>query len=302
VTFSLNAVTIDLGTVGGWSEIDMRRLAGAMRRHSVVNYFVIAYAVSWAIWIPMALVGARVYQGSAWPTHVPGLFGPMAAAFAMWAVVGGRPGVKDLLRRMVRWRVAPRWYLVALSPLAFFGLAAVAMEVSGQGWPDLTELGRFSGLPVVAAPVMWLLLLGAGFAEETGWRGFAVPQLLRNRSLLTTALIVGVLWASWHVPSMFVIENYRELGVSFVPGFFIGIVAGSIFLAWLYRASGGSIFIVSLWHATFNLFSGTVAAHGLVAALVSTGVMAWAVVIVGLEVRRWLRSRRSISGLPTAAG
>jgi len=269
-------------------------LTGAMRRHSVVAYFVIAYLISWAIWIPMAALGARVYQGAAWPTHTPGLVGPIAAAFVMWAVVGGRPAIKELLRRMVRWRVAPRWYLVALSPLAFFAIAAVAMAASGQGWPDLAELGSFSGLPTVAAPVMWLLLLVAAYMEETGWRGFAVPQLLKSRSLLTTALIVGILWASWHLPSMLVIENYRELGAGFLPGFVIGIVAGSVFLAWLYRASGGSILIVSVWHATFNLFSGTAAAHGLVAAVVSTGVMLCAVVVVGLEVRAWMRSRRSL--------
>jgi len=272
-----------------------------MRRHSVASYVVIAYAISWAIWIPMAFAGIRVYQGSAWPTHIPGLVGPAAAAFVMWAVVGGRPGVKDLLRRMVLWRVAPRWYLVALSPLAFFAAAAVAMDVSGQGWPDIAQLGTFSGLPAVAAPVMWLLLLLAGYAEETGWRGFAVPQLLEKRSLLTTSLIVGVLWACWHVPSMFVIENYRELGINFVPGFFIGIVAGSVFLAWLYRAAGGSILIVSIWHASFNLVSGTAAAHGLVAAVVSTGVMAWATLIVVMEVRAWLRSRRSTERVRTAA-
>jgi membrane protease YdiL (CAAX protease family) len=279
----------------------MTRLIAAMRRHSVVSYFVIAYAISWAVWIPMGLAGMRAYQGSAWPNHIPGLFGPMVAAFVMWAIVGGRPEVKDLLRRMVLWRVAPRWYLAALSPLAFFAVAAVAMAVSGQGWPDLAELGKFSSLPVVAAPVMWVMLLVTGFAEETGWRGFAVPQLLKTRSLLATALVVGLLWALWHVPSLFVIENYRELGTSFLPAFFIGIVAGSIFLAWLYRASGGSILVVSVWHATYNLFAGTAAAHGLVAAIVSTAVMLWAVLIVIVEVRRWLKTRHTpIQLTPTA--
>ena len=93
---------------------------------------------------------------------------------------------------------------------------------SGQGWPEVAELGEFSSLPVVAAPPMWP-------PEEAGWRGFAVPELLKTKSLLPTALVVGVLWALWHVPSMFVIETYRELGFAFLPGFFLGIVSGSIF-------------------------------------------------------------------------
>ncbi len=273
------------------------------RRHTVISYFVIAYAFSWAIWIPMALSGARVYQGSAWPNHIPGLFGPMVAAFIMSALLAGRTGVVDLLRRMVRWQVDLKWYLAALSPLAFFALAAIAMVAMGQGWPNLNELGKFSSLPVLVAPVMWLVMLVINaYPEETGWRGFAVPELLKTRSLLSTALIIGVLWALWHVPSMFVIENYRQLGLAFLPGFFPGIVAGSIFLAWLYRASGGSVFIVAVWHATYNLFSGTAAAHGLVAAMVSTGVMAWAIWIVIVETRNWLRARRSPARLTPAAG
>jgi membrane protease YdiL (CAAX protease family) len=263
-----------------------------MRRHTVISYFLVAYAISWAVWIPMAVAGLRAYQGSAWPSHIPGLLGPLAAALLMTALIGGRDGLKDLLGRMVRWRVAQRWYLAALSPLGFFGIAAVAMVVSGHGSPDFAELCRFSSMPIVAAPVMWLLLLATGYAEETGWRGFAVPQLLKTRSLLTTGLIVGVLWALWHGPSMFVIENYRQLGLSFLPPFFFGTVAGSIFLAWLYRASGGSVFIVSVWHATYNLFAGTAAAHGLVAAIVSTGVMVWAVLIIVVELRKWNRQRK----------
>jgi len=278
----------------------MTKVFGAMRRHTVISFFVIAYAFSWAIWIPMALAGTRVHQGSAWPSHIPGMFGPLVAAFVMSAVVGRGAAVKDLLSRMARWRVAPLWYLVALSPLLFFALAAVAMAATGSGWPDLGELGMFASLPVVAAPVMWLLLLVAGFAEETGWRGFAVPEMLKTRSFLSTALVIGLLWAMWHIPSLFLIDSYRQMGIAMFPMLTISIVGGSIFLAWLYRATGGSVLMVAMWHGTYNLVSGTAAAHGLVAAVVTTGVMVWAVLIVVVEVRKWLRTRHASTPLVRA--
>ena len=279
-------------------------LLANLRRHSVVSYFVIAFAVSWAIWIPMALARVRVIQASAWPSQVPGLIGPIVAAFVMSAVVGGGAGVKDLVSRMGRWRVAGRWYLVALSPLAFFAIAAMAMAGSGRGWPPLGELGKFSGLPVVAAPLMWLMLLVLAFAEETGWRGFAVPEMLKTRSFLATALVIGLLWALWHVPSVFLIEQYQQMGIAIVPMFLFGMVSGSIFLTWLYRASGGSVLLVALWHGSYNLVSGTAAAHGLVAAVVTTAVMTWAIVIVVLELRTWARARggRAANLAPAAAG
>jgi membrane protease YdiL (CAAX protease family) len=241
----------------------------------------------------MALAGARVYKGQPWPTHIPGMFGPIAAGLIMSAAVAGTLGIRQLVRRMFQWRVAKRWYLVALSPLGFYAVAAVIGLAMGQGLPNLAQLGSFSGLPVVAAPLMWLLLLGAALAEEAGWRGFAVNEMLKKRSLLFTAVVVGVLWAMWHVPSIFMIESYRQMGVAILPIFTLGLVSGSILLAWLYRESGGSVLIVAIWHGTYNMVSGTAAAHGLVAAVVSTGVMAWAAWIVVAELRKGLRARRT---------
>jgi membrane protease YdiL (CAAX protease family) len=271
-----------------------------LRRHAVISYFVIAYALSWAVWIPMALVGARVYQGQAWPSHIPGLFGPLAAAFIMSAVVAGSAGMRDLLRRMLRWRVVARWYLVAVSPLAFYALAVITLAARGQGWPDLARMGMFSGLPVVSVPVMGLLLLATSYAEETGWRGFAAEELLQTSSLLRAALAIGLLWTLWHVPSVFVIENYRRMGIAIIPMLTLGIVSGSILLAWLYRGSGGSVFLVALWHACYNLVSGTAAAGEVPVAVVSTGVMVWAVVIVVAEVRRGRRENATKSKVTPA--
>src|SRR5947209_17391074 len=132
----------------------------------------------------MALAGARVSEGRVWPNHVAGLLGPVAAAPIMSLVVAGGAGIRDLLRRTLLWRVPAKWYVAALSPLAFYAVAVIIPGLLGRGWPDLAQMGRFSSLPVVAFPVMWLLLLLTACAEETGWRGFAAQELLKTRSFL----------------------------------------------------------------------------------------------------------------------
>jgi len=63
---------------------------------------------------------------------------------------------------------AGTWYLIAFSPIAFYMAAVLAQAALGQGWPDLAEMGKFGSLPVVAVPLMWLLLLASSYAEETG--------------------------------------------------------------------------------------------------------------------------------------
>jgi len=63
-----------------------------VRRNPVLSFFVLAYGLSWAYWIPLALAGVRTAPGSA-ATHIPGLLGPALAAFFITAVTEGRAGV-----------------------------------------------------------------------------------------------------------------------------------------------------------------------------------------------------------------
>jgi uncharacterized protein len=72
-------------------------------------FFTLAYALSWAYWLPLAFAGKIVVAGSGNPTQLPGLLGPAVAALAVTAITQGRTGLRDLGRRMVRWRVGWRW-------------------------------------------------------------------------------------------------------------------------------------------------------------------------------------------------
>jgi membrane protease YdiL (CAAX protease family) len=103
---------------------------------------------------------------------------------------------------------------------------------------------------------------------------------------MTAGLVVGVFWALWHIPALFVVDTYRSMPVAMLPMFFVGILAGSVFLAWLYNRGRRSIALVAVWHGTFNLMTGTIAARGALAAVESTAVM----VIAGALIVRELRA------------
>ncbi len=260
-------------------------LPAFVRRHPAPSFFVSAYLLSWGVWVPMALLRLTVTRG-AHPTHVPGLLGPMLAALLVTALGGGREGVRDLLARMVRWRVGVGWWLAALSPLGFLAIAVLATMATGGKAPALARFGYFNGFPEVGPLGVWALLtLVGGYGEEAGWRGFALPTLQRRHGPLAASLIVAVFWALWHAPSFPVIETYRGLPLAALPMFFVGLACGSIVLTWLYNRSGGSIGLVALWHGTFNLASGTEAARGTIAAIVSTLIVLQAAVLVALERR-----------------
>jgi membrane protease YdiL (CAAX protease family) len=138
-----------------------------------------------------------------------------------------------------------------------------------------------AGLPQWGILFVWAaLVLVGGLGEETGWRGFALPALRRRHGLLASSLLLVPIWAGWHLPLFFLLQNFRDLGPVGVPGFLIGLACGSILLAWLYESAGASILIVAVWHGTYNVTAATAGAHGTVAAVVSTGVMVMAALIV----------------------
>ena len=265
------------------------------RGRGLLAYVLLAYGLSWAWLVPLALAGAVVVQGNGWPTHFPALLGPMVAAL----LVAWRTGaLHSLLASMVRIRVPLRWWAVALSPLALLGIGLLAELAVGQELPQPSAFAEMSGLPsaigVIGVALMFLLVNGYG--EETGWRGFALPLLQRRFSPLTAMLVLAVIWAGWHLPMFFVVDNFRAFSAGTVVGWLLGLTAGSIVLGWLYNRSGGSVALVAVWHACFNIVSATAAATGLLAAIVTTVVMTQAIVLVGAELLARRRGRPSVLG------
>jgi hypothetical protein len=97
---------------------------------------------------------------------------------------------------------------------------------------------------------------------------------------MKSTLLLAIVWAGWHLPAFFYLPSYTAIGPRILPGFFLGILSGAIVLTWLYNRSGGSVMAAVLWHASFNFATASPHAAGLVAAVTSSLVMVWAVVIV----------------------
>jgi uncharacterized protein len=253
---------------------------------ALLAFAVLAFGLSWAWVIPQAVGHEVVQRGQGWPTEYPALLGPVVAALFVAAATAGRAGVAGLVRRLLRWRVGLRWWLVALSPTAFLGIALLGMVAAGLDLPRPADFGLFSGTPALGVPAVFLMItLIGGVGEETGWRGFALPRLQRRLGPLAASLVLAALWASWHLPQFFVVATYRAFGVVEDVGFVVGLTCGAIVLTWLYNRSGGSILLVVVWHGVYNLVGGTQGATGVVAAVVSMLVVAQGLVLAGLHVR-----------------
>ncbi len=253
------------------------------KQHPLISYFILTLAISWSIELPL------VASAQGWITapipfaiHYLASFGPLLAALIMTWVTGGNEGLKELWGRITQWRVGSTGATFALlSPVALFVLAALVVWVlSGGEWPNLQRLTEINYLPNLGIGALILWLATFGFGEEIGWRGYALPRLQRGRSALSATLILGVMWVVWHVPAFFYLDTYVNLGLAAFPLFALGVLAGAIVLTWLYNTTDGSVLMVAVWHGVFDFISASKASDGYIAALMTTVIMIWAVVIV----------------------
>lgn len=248
-----------------------------IRKHPLATYFGLAYAITWIIHIPLAL-SAQGLLDVTLPAglHFLGAYGPMLAAFIVTGITRGTPGLRDLLGRMSRWHVGIGWLFIAVfSPAVLFLVSAVIVRAWIGAWPDFGQFGHISEFPTLgwfAGWIVWTLTFGLG--EETGWRGFALSHLQRNQSARSATLILGVLWALWHLPQFFYNFDMTSFGVI---AFTVSILSGALLLTWLYNSTRGSVLVTTLWHGAFN--TAIAGAQGVMVSLVNALVILVAVLI-----------------------
>jgi membrane protease YdiL (CAAX protease family) len=217
---------------------------------TMIVYFPVTFVMSWAAWI-----GAGVIAPDASGPHgiirtvliYVGTFAPALVALTMTAIETGRAGVGTLIRRLFQADMAPRWYAFAIGYMFSVKLtmAAVHRLVWGN-WPP------FSHEPIVllfAASIFSTVLLGQA-GEELGWRGYALPRLAARLGYARSSLIIGTVWALWHLP-LFYITGTDKTGQAF-PIRGLSVVALSVAITWLYARTGGSLLLTMLMHAATN--------------------------------------------------
>jgi membrane protease YdiL (CAAX protease family) len=208
----------------------------------VVLFFGLAYGISWILWLPLVLgkggLGITATQIPLVYSFV-GTFGPTIAALISQRVFAGN------------WKAVRFW--TSLPEFAIGAVAGAAPMLLGMfvaaAWTTQSGYSLWNWRALLQVLVLFVPnLLGGPLGEEPGWRGFALPRLQSRLSPLTSAVVLGLIWANWHLP-LFLVHFTSMAYWKYV----ILLMAMSIVIAFGFNKSGGSVAVGVLLHGLMNV-------------------------------------------------
>jgi membrane protease YdiL (CAAX protease family) len=255
---------------------------GFLKRNPIVAFVVLVFM------LPLPILLLRFIDLPFEPLLIYASWTPNIAAFiVIRLILQEEGGIRRLIMGWGKWRVGFQWYIAAISPLFISFLAVVVFLILG-GKPIRPE-------HTVIAPLLISLILSTitgAMGEELGWRGFLLAKFQQRLNSLLSSLIVGVIWALWHLP-LWLLPGY---GWDAIPywAFALGAISTSVLMTWVLNNTGGSLLMVSMIHLMMNYGFSVVGILGLIPAprdywiIASVLFVVYAIVVILIEGPRRL--------------
>jgi hypothetical protein len=216
---------------------------------SVWIFFALTFTLAWgdmglALIFPEAVEAAFGPMRATHPLFILAVWAPAISAILLVLGHGGLRGLRRYLSRLLLWRAPVGWYLLLL-----VGLPAISFLAAAIGGTLTREALVQPPLPELLAMVGFMLVLGP--MEELGWRGYALPILQRVMAPVWAGLLVGAVWALWHLPAFF-LDGSPQANWDVLP-FLLGATAVSVVLTGFFNAARGSILVAIPFHWQLNM-------------------------------------------------
>ena len=214
-----------------------------------IRFLVYTFILTWVVGIVMIIPLTGIENVFQLPENsISNLFikyGPSLGGILTGYLVYGKEGLINLLKRGLKWKIKISNYLFAL-------LIPILIKIHIFWTLDYAISWTIPDFEILNSMVIFFLthlLLGGGFGEEFGWRGFMLSELSKKESFLKTSLIIGFFWAIWHLPAYLLGDKGESEPIL---AFFLLVTACSFIMSWLYIRSNQSVFIVAIFHAMIN--------------------------------------------------
>lgn len=210
---------------------------------TLLLFLALTFGLTWGIAILLILFTDQIVAifgeiSMSNPLFILAVYSPgFAGVFLVWRRYGLK-GLGSFFRRMTLWRASGWWWLFLL-----LGIPAIVYIGAGMKG-TISDPSPFSPWYQVLPALALALFLGP--IEEFGWRGLALPLLQRKFAPFWAGLILGIIWAAWHIPA-FLMSGTPQSNWSFIP-YFGGVIAISVILTPFFNDARGSLLIAVLYH------------------------------------------------------
>lgn len=225
-----------------------------LARRPLLSFFLIAFGYSWTMMLPallggngLGLLDYTLPKGQVQLLSILFSFGPLISAIIMSSVTGS--GVRALLRSYGRLRASIGMYLAVLVGPPAVLLFGIYLFKGAGVFQAVIQDGGSNVLTYLVMTILYFFI-GGPLGEEAGWRGFALPRLEQRFNALLASVILGLIWAGWHLMNFFIPEAGTWTGS--IPLYVVIAISLSTLLTWVYNRTGRSLFMVTLFHATID--------------------------------------------------
>ena len=260
----------------------MSLIKNCINKHPLLIYFILVFIISWGVIFLLAgPSGFPVTEQQAMKLGMAILLGPSVAGILLIGLFSGRSGYRDLLSRLLKWRVEIRWYAVALltAPLSTAAVIILLSFFSSEFHPSIFLSDEKTTLLMLA--IMGGLTVG--IFEELGWTGFAVPIMKRLHGVVISGIIIGLIWGAWHFPLFWETSSFTSF-FSFsllIVKLFSWLPPYRVLMVWVYEHTE-SLFLIILMHvilvATLLTLDPTVTGGGLLIFILVRAIVLWGIV------------------------
>lgn len=227
-----------------------------MENKKTILFLTITFLWSWTFW----LIGLNYLEEGITQESInkflifffAGVYGPTTSAILTTLFLDGFKKLLDLLKKYLIWKVPLKIYLsVVFLPILFVIVGILLYHFF------IGNIGNFDKMAFVSIPtILWAGFYAGPLGEELGWRGFLLPEFQKRFSNLQSAILIGIIWFTWHIPLFWAPFGTLVSGeaITFLPVFtyFIMLICLSIIITWLVTNSRGSVLIALLFHLSIN--------------------------------------------------
>ena len=217
-----------------------------IKKYVFYVFIILSFVISWTGWLILILTNTE--PGFFNPWKLLAAFGPSVVGLFAIYTYSGRDGLRKVWKQLIDWsRPKIFWYVFSLAgpPLAMLASLGFHIILGGEGltFNDPAEIYR-------VIPVFFLVLIFSVLGEEVGWRGFALSWLQERFNAFQSSLILGVIWALWHLPLFWISGDFhQQLPISW---FIIQTITLTFIYTWIFNATNQSLLIILLFHAASN--------------------------------------------------